>query len=143
MRRIGNITAFFGAADVFSNWHPCSFTFHEVKFNCVEQFMMYAKAMLFNDHVTAEAILASTSPREQKRLGRSVRGFDEQRWIEAREKIMFVGCREKFRQNEAFAIALLATGTSSWLRQVRMTASGASGSVSTTRVSPTRRPGWD
>ncbi|HDR9085976.1 GTP cyclohydrolase [Burkholderia vietnamiensis] len=112
MRRIGNITAFFGAADVFSNWHPCSFTFHEVEFNCVEQFMMYAKAMLFDDHVTAEAILASTSPREQKRLGRSVRGFDEQRWIEAREKIMFVGCREKFRQSEAFTIALLATGTS-------------------------------
>lgn len=112
MRRIGNITAFFGAADVFSNWHPCSFTFHDVTFNCGEQFMMYAKAMLFDDHVTAEAILSSTSPREQKRLGRSVRGFDEARWITAREKIMFVGCREKFRQNEALAIALRATGTS-------------------------------
>ncbi|AIV73732.1 NADAR family protein [Burkholderia pseudomallei] len=112
MRRIGNITAFFGAADVFSNWHPCCFTYHEVTFNSVEQFMMYAKALLFDDHATAAAILASASPREQKRLGRSVRGFDDARWVQVRESIMFVGCREKFRQNEAFVTALRATGAS-------------------------------
>ncbi|KVN06862.1 NADAR family protein [Burkholderia diffusa] len=112
MRRIGNITAFFGAADVFSNWHPCCFTYHEVAFNSVEQLMMYAKALLFDDHATAAAILASASPREQKRLGRSVRGFDDARWVQVRESIMFVGCREKFRQNEAFLTALRATGTS-------------------------------
>ncbi|PCE30327.1 NADAR family protein [Burkholderia ubonensis] len=111
MRRTGNITAFFGAADVFSNWHPCSFTYHDVTFNCVEQFMMYSKALLFDDRATAEAILASTSPREQKRLGRSVRGFDEARWLKVREPIVFVGCREKFRQNEAFATVLRATGS--------------------------------
>ncbi|MBN3776627.1 NADAR family protein [Burkholderia sp. Ac-20345] len=111
MRRIGNITAFFGAADVFSNWHPCSFTYHEVTFNCVEQFVMYAKALLFDDHATAAEILASRSPREQKRLGRSVRGFDEAGWLHVRESIMFVGCREKFRQNEAFAAALRETGS--------------------------------
>ncbi|KGW18023.1 NADAR family protein [Burkholderia pseudomallei] len=112
MRRIGNIAAFFGAADVFSNWHPCCFTYHEVAFNSVEQFMMYAKALLFDDHATAAAILASASPREQKRLGRLVRGFDDARWVQVRESIMFVGCREKFRQNEAFLTALRATGTS-------------------------------
>ncbi|KUY49045.1 MULTISPECIES: NADAR family protein [unclassified Burkholderia] len=112
MRRIGNITAFFGAVDVFSNWHPCRFTYHEVTFNCGEQFIMYAKALLFDDHATAAAILASTSPREQKRLGRFVNGFDDARWVQIRESIMFVGCREKFRQNEAFAAALRATGTS-------------------------------
>lgn len=112
MRRIGNIAAFFGAADVFSNWHPCCFTYHEVAFNSVEQFMMYAKALLFDDHATAAAILASASPREQKRLGRSVRGFDDARWVQVRESIIFVGCREKFRQNEAFLTALRATGTS-------------------------------
>ncbi|KVK86641.1 NADAR family protein [Burkholderia sp. MSMB1498] len=112
MRRIGNITAFFGAADVFSNWPPCRFTYHEVTFNCGEQFVMYAKALLFDDHATAAAILASTSPREQKRLGRSVNGFDDARWVQVRESIMFVGCREKFRQNEDFASALCATGMS-------------------------------
>lgn len=40
MRKIGNFTAFFGADDVFSNWHPCRFTYHDVAFSSVEQFMM-------------------------------------------------------------------------------------------------------
>jgi hypothetical protein len=40
MRKIGNITAFFGADDVFSNWHSCQFVYHDVVFTSVEQFMM-------------------------------------------------------------------------------------------------------
>src|SRR5258706_2550882 len=48
MRRIGNFTAFFGADDVFSNWHPCQFNYHDVDFMCIEQFMMFAKPKLFN-----------------------------------------------------------------------------------------------
>lgn len=142
MRRIGNITAFFGAADVFSNWHPCSFTFHEVKFNCVEQFMMYAKAMLFDDHVTAEAILrrrrhanrsgsdgrcaVSTSNVGSKRAKRSCSSAVER--SSDRTKPSLSRCSQRERR--------------SWLRRVRMTASGASGLVSTTRVSPIHRPGW-
>jgi len=112
MRRIGNITAFFGAADVLSNWHPCHFTYHEVAFTSTEQFMMYAKAMLFDDHDTASKILAASLPREQKRLGRAVRGFDNASWERCRESIMFVGCREKFRQNAELAAVLRDTGSS-------------------------------
>jgi predicted NAD-dependent protein-ADP-ribosyltransferase YbiA (DUF1768 family) len=40
MRRVGNFTLFFGAEDAFSNWHPCRFTYHDVDFVSVEQFMM-------------------------------------------------------------------------------------------------------
>ncbi|WP_261530737.1 NADAR family protein [Burkholderia multivorans] len=112
MRRIGEITAFFGAADVLSNWHPCHFSYHEVAFKSTEQFMMYAKAMLFEDHDTASKILVASSPREQKRLGRAVRGFDNATWERCRESIMFVGCREKFRQNAALAAVLRDTGSS-------------------------------
>ncbi|RQS12145.1 NADAR family protein [Burkholderia sp. Bp8998] len=112
MRRIGNITAFFGAADVLSNWHPCHFSYHEVTFTSTEQFMMYAKAMLFEDIDTASKILAASSPREQKRLGRAVRGFDNAIWERCRESIMFVGCREKFRQNAELAAVLRDTGSS-------------------------------
>ncbi|RXV64529.1 NADAR family protein [Burkholderia stabilis] len=111
MRRIGNITAFFGAADVLSKRHLCRFTFHEAAFNCVEQFVMYAKALLFDDHETAAAILASTSPWEQERLGCSVDGFDEARWLTVQGSILFVGCREKFRQNNSLAEVLRATGS--------------------------------
>jgi ribA/ribD-fused uncharacterized protein len=112
MRRIGDITAFFGAADVLSNWHPCHFSYHEVAFTSTEQFMMYAKAMLFEDHDTASKILVASSPREQKRLGRAVRGFDNATWERCRESIMFVGCREKFRQIAELAAVLRDTGSS-------------------------------
>ena len=43
---------------------------------CAEQFMMASKARLFGDDTALSAILASTGPREQKRLGRQVRHFD-------------------------------------------------------------------
>jgi ribA/ribD-fused uncharacterized protein len=74
--------------------------------------MMYAKAMLFDDHDTASKILAASLPREQKRLGRAVRGFDNASWERCRESIMFVGCREKFRQNAELAAVLRDTGSS-------------------------------
>ncbi|WP_334021825.1 NADAR family protein [Burkholderia orbicola] len=111
MRRIGNFTAFFGAEDVLSNWHPSRFTYHEVDFNCVEQFMMYAKAMLFDDHEVAAKILETPSPKKQKQLGRDVSGFDEEIWLRSRESIVFVGCREKFRQNPDQGRVLSGTGS--------------------------------
>jgi len=54
MREIRGMTLFFGAEDTLSNWYPCSFEFRGVQFMCVEQFMMYAKAMLFSDWRTAK-----------------------------------------------------------------------------------------
>ncbi|KVV21708.1 GTP cyclohydrolase [Burkholderia multivorans] len=111
MRRIGNFTAFSGAEDVLSKWHPSCFTYHDVEFNCVEQFMMYAKAMLFDDHRTGATILATRSPKVQKQLGRDVSGFDEDIWLKSRESIVFVGCREKFRQNHDQGRVLSGTGS--------------------------------
>lgn len=110
MREIQGMTLFFGAEDALSNWHRCHFDFRGVQFTCVEQFMMYAKAMLFDDRPTAEAILAAPDPRSQKKLGREVKGFQETVWVEKRESIVTVGCREKFRQNADLAAQLIATG---------------------------------
>ncbi len=53
---------------VFSNWHDSEFTLLGIKYSCAEQAMMYQKAITFNDHETAKLILATDSPREQKRL---------------------------------------------------------------------------
>ncbi|MBR8043188.1 NADAR family protein [Burkholderia cenocepacia] len=110
MHHINNMTLFFGAEDALSNWHQCRFEYHGVAFTCVEQFMMYAKAKLFEDHATAAAILAATDPRKQKQLGREVKGFNDAVWVEKREAIVTVGCREKFQQNPSLRDTLLATG---------------------------------
>ena len=109
MRKIGNFTAFFGADDVFSNWHRCRFEYRGHQFTSVEQFMMFAKAKLFDDEASATVVLATNDPRDQKALGRKVTGFDATLWEARRESIVFVGCREKFGQNPGLRSVLLAS----------------------------------
>jgi ribA/ribD-fused uncharacterized protein len=109
MHKVGNFTFFFGADDAFSNWHQCRFAYHGVEFTSVEQFMMFAKAKLFSDGESAEAILANRHPKQQKALGRKVKGFNLDTWEEKRESIVYVGCREKFSQNPGLRSLLLST----------------------------------
>lgn len=71
-----------------------------ILFNCCEQYMMYHKAMLFNDEETASKILLSSEPREQKSFGRQVKNFNEIVWESQREQTVFKGNYLKFTQNE-------------------------------------------
>ena len=109
MRKIANFTLFFGEQDALSNWHRCQFAYHDVNFTSVEQFMMFSKAKLFGDEAAAEAILAARNPKDQKAIGRGVKGFDLAAWEAKRESIVYVGCREKFAQNPGLRSLLLAT----------------------------------
>lgn len=45
-----------------------------------ERYMMWRKARLFGDERIAAAVLAAEYPRQAKRLGREVRGYDEGQW---------------------------------------------------------------
>lgn len=69
---------------------------------------MYLKASFFFDTETAKQILESKSPREAKKLGRKVEGFDEVKWSIVREQIMYGVVYEKFRQNEELRDELLS-----------------------------------
>lgn len=109
MRKVENFTLFFGADDALSNWHPCRFSYHGVDFTSVEQFMMFSKARLFGDENAAADILAARHPKDQKAIGRGVKGFDLATWEGKRESIVYVGCREKFAQNPGLRSLLLAT----------------------------------
>lgn len=109
MKRVQGFVFFWGSADVFSNWHPSVFSVGGIKFNCSEQYMMYAKAMLFGDTEMASAILAERSPREQKALGRKVRGYDDATWAAKCLDVMFIGLLAKFEQNPEMAKVLLDT----------------------------------
>jgi ribA/ribD-fused uncharacterized protein len=93
----------------FSQWHPCEFVVNHLKFNCAEQFMMYSKAILFNDITIAEEILQTASPKEQKSLGRKIRNFDENIWEMFRDGIVYSGSYAKFTQNFGLQEILLAT----------------------------------
>lgn len=62
--------------------------------------MMFSKALLFSDTPTAQKILSTKNPREQKKYGREVKNFDEAKWKEAREEIVETGCFWKFGYRE-------------------------------------------
>ncbi len=66
---------------VFSNFYPASFVDeNNVEFMCVEQYMMYHKAIMFGDEKMANAIMQSSKPIEQKKFGRQVQNFDAKIW---------------------------------------------------------------
>lgn len=114
---------FWETASPFSQWHPSVFeaSFENQKnpfnpinnavhtFSSAEQYMMYAKAMLFLDRETAALILAATAPREIKELGRQVKKYDQFVWEYNRLWIVYQGNKAKFLQNPDLRHALLAT----------------------------------
>ena len=93
-----------------SNWYRSAFTVDEITFSSMEQYMMYEKAILFEDHITAEKILETDDVAEIKALGRIVRNFDDEVWEKKREEIVYRGVSEKFRQNRQLAEKLEKTG---------------------------------
>lgn len=92
-------TFFFSKTSPFSNWYRAPFTIDGQIFTCVEQYMMYAKALLFSDLVIADKILNSEQPKVMKRLGRQVKGFQEELWVSEREEIVKKALRAKFTQH--------------------------------------------
>ncbi|MBS0297990.1 MAG: NADAR family protein [Proteobacteria bacterium] len=95
---------------VFSQWHPSTFVLEGLTFVTAEQWMMFAKARLFEDAAAADAILATPDPGEQKRLGQQVRGFDHDVWSTWKVDIVYRGNIAKFSQNEGAGRQLRATG---------------------------------
>lgn len=102
-------TFFWETRSPFSQWHPSDFTLEGKDFNCAEQYMMYKKAMLFNDDQIAEQILLTKKPRDQKALGRKVRNFDADTWNKHCKQIVYEANEAKFTQNDDLKDALLAT----------------------------------
>lgn len=93
-----------------SNWYMSEFTVDGIKFSSMEQYMMYEKALLFQDQETAAKILQTDNVAEIKALGRAVQHFNDKIWIKMREEIVYRGMLEKFRQNSELAEKLEQTG---------------------------------
>lgn len=102
-------TCFWGSESPFSQWHPSRFEVNGEHFSCAEQYMMYGKARLFGDMEVAARILEASGPRRHKALGRQVRGFQQELWERARERIVYEGNHAKFTQNPPLLAALEAT----------------------------------
>lgn len=100
----------------FSNWYPSTFKMRlkegegdEITFNCVEQLIMYSKAVLFKDYDTAKKILATSDPAVQKKLGRGVKGYVDSEWVAVRYNTVLRGVRAKCEQNSDIMANLVRT----------------------------------
>ncbi len=81
-----------------------------VNFGCAEQFMMYCKAVRFGDVDGPRKVLATDSPKEQKRLGKLTAGFTDESWDKVKSAVVELGNMAKFGQNTHLRGKLLATG---------------------------------
>lgn len=96
-------------AGTFSQWAESPFKIDGVAFNTAEQYMMYKKALLFNDFKQAERIMETSNPRAQTQLGREVIGFDKSRWERYCKQFVYEASFAKFTQNPKMLVELLAT----------------------------------
>lgn len=80
----------------------------EQRFNCTEQWMMAAKAVLMNDMEAADKIIAEPSPKKQKELGRTIQNFNPVVWDEHKRRVVYYGNLWKFSQNPTLKDFLLS-----------------------------------
>ena len=108
-----NVVAFWKVGNeygVFSNWYLRYMEIHAKKYNSVEQYMMYQKALIFGDDEIAHEIMQTHSMSKIKALGRRVRNYDDKKWNEVRYDVVLTAVRAKFTQHKDLKRVLLETG---------------------------------
>lgn len=101
------IKPFYGG--FMSQWFNCDFEIDGVTYNCAEQYMMAEKARFFEDEWAEEGIMKANHPREQKKLGRTVKNFDPDKWNEVSRDVVYRANYAKFKQNPGLEYELLDT----------------------------------
>lgn len=94
----------------FSNWYPRTFVIEGIRYNCVEQYMMAKKAILFGDVTIYQQIMQTEDPGKCKDLGKLVRGFNPVTWDNCKYEIVYNSNYAKFTQNPDLMSKLNATG---------------------------------
>ena len=102
------IHAFWGGP--FSQWAKCTFTIDGIEYNCAEQYMMAEKARLFKDEDSLDQIMASKNPRDQKAIGRKVKGFVQEEWEAVARDVVTKANLAKFSQDQTLKDFILGTG---------------------------------
>lgn len=90
---------------IYSQWYMSKhkdYLFEEngKGFITAEHYMMYHKALTFNDIEIANKILNTVHPGAVKKLGRMVKDYDDKIWSQRRFDIVVQGNLLKFSQNE-------------------------------------------
>lgn len=92
-----------------SNWFYSKFSIDDIGYTSMEQYMMYKKAICFNDVAIAEQILSTNDVAQIKELGRLVSGYNDSIWSGIRQIVVYDGLIAKFAQNENLRSLLKST----------------------------------
>lgn len=95
-----------------SNWYMSEFSYDGMIFSSMEQYMMYQKAITFDDYSIAKAIMKTDDVAQIKALGREVHNYSDVIWNGMRQIIIYKGLLAKFQQNADLKRLLLDTGDS-------------------------------
>jgi ribA/ribD-fused uncharacterized protein len=93
----------------FSQWWEKPFDVNGIQYRTAEHWMMAKKAWLFHDEETMNKIIHVKSPAEAKKLGREIKNFNEEIWLNKRYEIVKEGNLHKFGQNIELKDFLLNT----------------------------------
>lgn len=93
----------------FSQWAHSPFVIDGQRYVTAEQWMMWNKAVMFGDEYHADVIMATDDPSAQKRAGKLVSNFDDDKWMKRAYDIVVEGNRAKFIQLPTFNEALEQT----------------------------------
>lgn len=85
--------------ECLSQWYYAPFTYAGVTFDTCEHWMMYQKALLFEDTYSANRVLQAKTPKEAKRIGRQVKSFNPRVWDSHKKEIVYKGNLYKFGTN--------------------------------------------
>lgn len=94
----------------FSQWYDSPFEVDKDHFMTAEHYMMYRKALLFEDLEAGKQLLKVTNPGAAKDIGRKVRGFNQPVWEKHRFQIVVDGNLAKFSSHPELKDFLLGTG---------------------------------
>ena len=92
----------------FSQWWKSSFMVNETEYKTTEHWMMAKKAELFDPEMLTK-ILGAKTPGEAKKMGRLVKNYNDDVWLQHRYEIVKEGSIHKFEQNENLKNFLLQT----------------------------------
>ncbi len=73
------------------------------KYHTTEQYMMASKARLFGDDEVFDEIMETSNPHDYKKLGRKIRGFEQEPWNAKKYDIVVEGNKATFGQNPSLS----------------------------------------
>ena len=104
-----DVTAFFSRRSPLSNHYKCDFKVKGEAYNCLEQYLMIQKAILFGDQQSVVALAKEQNPVSQKIIGAKISNFRRDVWQAEAGKILYEGLCAKFSQNPILKKFLLET----------------------------------